>query len=186
VHIHSLLVSLALILGPAGGQAADLVVWWVKGANLQEDAALREVIAAFEQESGKQVELVLYEDGDALPQAIEAALTAGRPPDVAFGFRLPDYISTWAFDDRLVDLTDSVGHYADLFDREGLAWYTLLNQKTGQRSLYGLPIGRFTNLVHVWTSLLKKAGFTVETFRRSGRRSGFSGANRSSRRCAGP
>ena len=38
----------------------------------------------------------------------------------------------------------------------------LLNQKTRQRDLYGLPIGRVTNHVHVWKSLLEQAGFTVE------------------------
>ena len=37
----------------------------------------------------------------------------------------------------------------------------LLNQKTGQRALYALPIGRITNHVHVWKSLLEQAGFTL-------------------------
>ena len=43
---------------PLGARAADLVVWWEKGVLPQEDAAVTEIIAAFEQETGKQVELV--------------------------------------------------------------------------------------------------------------------------------
>ena len=74
----------ALVLAPLGAQAADLVVWWEKGSYAQEDEAVREIIEAFEQESGKQVELVFHEQ-DELPTKIAAALEAGRPPDFAFG-----------------------------------------------------------------------------------------------------
>jgi hypothetical protein len=34
------------------------VVWWEKGFYAQEDEAVREIVAAFEQKTGKQVELV--------------------------------------------------------------------------------------------------------------------------------
>ena len=33
-------------------------MWWEEGFNAEEDAAVKETIAAFEQGSGKQVELV--------------------------------------------------------------------------------------------------------------------------------
>ena len=38
---------------------------------------------------------------------------------------------------------------------------TLLNGTTGRRGLYVLPMGRTTNHVHVWKSLLEQAGFTL-------------------------
>jgi ABC-type glycerol-3-phosphate transport system substrate-binding protein len=64
---------------PLGAKPADLVVWWQKGAYAQEDAALREIIAAFEQGSGKKVELSLYEE-EELPDALMATLgPASRP-----------------------------------------------------------------------------------------------------------
>ena len=44
-------------MAPLGAKAADLVVWWEEGVNPEEDAAVREIIAAFEQETGKQVDL---------------------------------------------------------------------------------------------------------------------------------
>jgi multiple sugar transport system substrate-binding protein len=37
----------------------------------------------------------------------------------------------------------------------------LLNGKTGRRGLYALPMGRGSNHVHVWKSLLEQAGFTL-------------------------
>jgi len=54
---QAVLVALALILTPLGARAADLVVWWEEGFNPEEDAAVREIIAAFEQETGKRVKL---------------------------------------------------------------------------------------------------------------------------------
>ena len=41
----------------------------------------------------------------------------------------PNYIAQWAFDDRLVDLSDAVGHFADLFDPDVLDWVTLAQRK---------------------------------------------------------
>jgi hypothetical protein len=43
------LFAAALVVAPVGAEAADLVVWWEKGYYAQEDDAVREIIAAFEQ-----------------------------------------------------------------------------------------------------------------------------------------
>jgi ABC-type glycerol-3-phosphate transport system substrate-binding protein len=71
------LVLAALILAPPGAQAADLVVWWEEGQTAEEDEAVRETIAAFEQETGKQVELVLAQQ-ERLVADLVAALKSGR------------------------------------------------------------------------------------------------------------
>jgi multiple sugar transport system substrate-binding protein len=155
----TVLVALALVLAPPGAKAADLVVWWDKGFTAEEAEGAAEVVDAFEQHSGKQVELTFYEQLEFPRQAL-AALEANRPPDFAFGVDLAEYISTWAFEDRLVDLSDAIGHFSDLFDPNALKRVTLLNGTTGQRALYALPIGVSTNHIHIWKSLLEQAGFT--------------------------
>ena len=38
---------------------------------------------------------------------------------------------------------------------------TASRRRTGQKAFYGLPIGRTTNHIHVWKSLLERAGFTL-------------------------
>ncbi len=149
-----------LAMTPLGAKAVDLVVWWEQGFNPEEDAAVKEIVAAFEHASGKRVELLLPEQ-PKFPDAIETALEAGRPPDFAFGIAISGYISEWAFDDRLVDLTGTVGSFSDLFDPDAITWWVLANHTTGQKGLYALPIGRTTNHIHIWTSLLKRAGFTL-------------------------
>ena len=59
LRVRAVVLAAALILAPFGARAADLVVWWDQGAYAQEDEALREIVAAFEQKTGKQVELTL-------------------------------------------------------------------------------------------------------------------------------
>jgi multiple sugar transport system substrate-binding protein len=160
-RISPLVLAAMLITASLCAQAADLVVWWQKGVYAQEDEGLKEIIAAFEEGSGKKIELSLYEEFE-LPHKIEAAFETGQLPDFAFSFRMSDYISKWAFDDRLVDLTDTVGFFSNLFDPDALAWVTLLNEKTGHRALYALPMGRATNHLHVWKNLLNQARFTLQ------------------------
>ena len=130
------ILATLLILSPLGARGADLVVWWHEGYYAEEDQALRDVIAAFEQESGKEVELV-FRPMEELPDEITAALEAGQPPDFVFGFWLGSYAPEWALEDRLVDLSDTIGHFSDLFDPAQLDRATLLNATTGRRALYG-------------------------------------------------
>ena len=51
---------------------------------------MREIVTAFEHETGKQVELV-FQQQEELPQKIMAALETGQPPDFAFGILLYHY-----------------------------------------------------------------------------------------------
>jgi multiple sugar transport system substrate-binding protein len=152
-------LAAAIIVAPLGVRAADLVVWWEKGFYPQEDEAVADMVAVFEQGTGRKVEVSFYEERE-LPVKIVAALQAGRPPDFAYGIELPYYVAQWALDARLVDLTDTVGAFSNLFDPDALDRGTWRNAKTGQKALYGLPIGRSTDHLHVWKSLLAQAGFT--------------------------
>jgi multiple sugar transport system substrate-binding protein len=154
-------LAAALIMAPLHAQGADLVVWWEKGYYAQEDEALIEIVAAFEKKTGKQVELALYQQ-DELPDRLVAALEAGRPPDFTFGLWLNTRIPKWAFEDRLVDLTDTVGLFSNLFDPDQFDRAVMLNARTGHRALYGLPMGQITHHVHVWKSLLERAGLSFE------------------------
>ena len=81
---RAIVMALALILAPLGAQAADLVVWWEQGFYPKEDEAVREIVAAFEQETGKEVELVLLPQVEIHDKA-EAAFKAGQSPDFVWG-----------------------------------------------------------------------------------------------------
>jgi ABC-type glycerol-3-phosphate transport system substrate-binding protein len=76
------LVASALLLAPHGARAADLLVWWEKGFYPQEDAAVAEIIAAFEQKTGKQVELVQYAQDEIIKKAASIPWRGRRPISV--------------------------------------------------------------------------------------------------------
>jgi multiple sugar transport system substrate-binding protein len=159
--VQAVLLAAMLVLVPFGAPAADLVVWWEKAYYPEEDQAVRETISAFEAKTGKQVELAFY-TVDELPGRASAAVEAGHPPDFVYGQDIA-YIHypRWAHDGRLVDLAAALGSLADQFDRDAIDDATLLDGTTGRRGLYALPMGRITNHLHVWRSLLERAGFTL-------------------------
>jgi multiple sugar transport system substrate-binding protein len=161
MRVPAVVLAGALLMAPLSARGADLVVWWEEGYYAQEDEALSEVIAAFEDKTGKRVQLVLQPQAE-LPDKLEAALEADRPPDFTFGLWLDTFIPKWALEDRLVDLTDAVGSFSNLFDPSQLDRAMLLNAKTGQRAVYGVPVGQIMDHVHVWKSLLEHAGFSLE------------------------
>lgn len=154
-------VALTMGLTPLCARGADLVVWWEKGQYAQEDEAVSEIIAAFEQATGQQVEFVL-DPQEELFSDLVAVLKAGRrPPDFVFTVIDTNEYERWAHDGLLADLTDAIGHYADLFEQDALDTAMMFDSTMGRRGLYMLPMGLATHHVHAWKSLLERAGFTL-------------------------
>ena len=153
------ILAAMLAMAPLRAESADLVVWWDKAYYPQEDVALAALVHDFELKSGEKVKLVRYNDYE-MREKIEAAIEAGQPPDFAISVR-PGQLARWAAEGRLVDLRSIIGQ-ADFFDADLLELSAFTNRQTAQQGLYGLPIGRNTNHIHVWLSLLEQAGFKRE------------------------
>jgi multiple sugar transport system substrate-binding protein len=160
MQIRAILLAVMLMMVPLSAGAADLVVWWQTDFFPQEDKPVAEVIAAFEQKTGKRVELVQPTQTDIIEKA-QAALEAGRPPDFLFGATVSRLAARWAYEGRLADLEGVLSPVLDMFDTDAIDVSTLLDGTTGRRGLYALPMGRQSNHVHVWRSLLERAGFTL-------------------------
>jgi multiple sugar transport system substrate-binding protein len=161
MRVWAILLATILALVPCGARAADLVVWWEEGFYPGEDEAVRELVAAFGQKTGKKVQLAFYPLHE-LPGRTAAAVEAGHPPDLVYGINVAHiHFLRLAHERQLADLTDVLGPWVDQFDKDALADTTLLDASTGRRGLYALPMGQITNHVHVWRSLLEQAGFTL-------------------------
>ena len=162
MRLRAVLLAAALVLAPSGARAADLVVWWDKAFYPEQDQALAELTRAFEAKTGLKIEFVRHDLWD-VPKEIEVAIAAGRPPDFMFAHQQAQgQLERWAAEDRLVDLSNVVGGLLDLFDPDLIDLSMAVNSRTGSRGLYALPMGRETNHIHVWLSLLEKAGFRRE------------------------
>ncbi len=77
--LRAVVLAAVLVLAPLGARGADLVVWWEQGFYPQEDEAVAEIVAAFEQKTGKQVELIQPTQDEILDKA-QAALEAAQVP----------------------------------------------------------------------------------------------------------
>src|SRR4051794_22792308 len=101
MQVRAILLAAALVLAPLGARAADLVVWWEGGLFPEEDPAVREIVAAFERKTGKQVELA-FQPLFEMPALLAAVVEAGNPPDFVFS-EVSDF-TRWAYEGCLADL----------------------------------------------------------------------------------
>ena len=78
MQVRAVVLAAMLMLAPLAVRAADLVVWWDKAPYPEEDRAVRELVAAFEQKTGKQVELTLFPSNEVRAKA-RAVVETGQP-----------------------------------------------------------------------------------------------------------
>ena len=140
----------------------NVVVWWNKSYYPEEDAALEAVIADWEAESGSTVELSYFTTED-LPTKILSAVEAGNPPDVVFA-----HLNDWqinpllAWQGKLEDVSDVVEPMADAYTQAALDSVNLLNNETGERSYYAIPLEAQMMHIHYWKPLVEEAGLSVD------------------------
>ena len=88
----AIILATALVLTPLEARAVDLVIWWEKGFYPGEDEAIREIVAAFENKTGKHTELTFVPYTD-LTGKVLASLKAEHPPDFLYGSPISDYFN---------------------------------------------------------------------------------------------
>ena len=164
MRADSVALAALLLLTPLGARAADLVVFWEKGSYPEEEAAAREIVAAFEQETGKQVEIVFGVPSRSCRPRREAAHRAGQPrPD--FVFTVGPETQHYARVGVRGSTGRSHGRHRQLRRSCSIPMLSRASSCStagpGRRGLYGLPMGRSTVHIHVWKSLLERAGFTL-------------------------
>jgi ABC-type glycerol-3-phosphate transport system substrate-binding protein len=156
-RMRAVLLAAALMLVPLAARAADLVIWWEESFYPEEDQATRELVATFEAMTGKTVELTFLPQSETVAK-VEAALAAGRPPDLLRGDDVSLRPERWAAAGALADLSDVVLPIKDRFF-PGLLDVTFLpDVRTGHLTPFTVPLGQASTYLHVWTSLLQRAG----------------------------
>jgi multiple sugar transport system substrate-binding protein len=151
---------LATVSGPA--LSADLVIWWNKSYYPEEDEQFDKLVTQFEQETGKDIELTYYTNED-VPRKVLAALTAGQPPDLSYGFLFDlQHTSRWANDGVLEDVSDVVNEIKDHLLPTAMRAVTLQNGQTGDTSIYAIPVAQQIEHIHAWKSLVEQAGLSLD------------------------
>src|SRR5215469_5566073 len=144
----------------ANAAATTAEVWWTQGFAPEEDVAIKKIIADYQKATGNTIELSIVPFGP-LRQKIVAAVTSGIVPDL---FRnSPDEITAlFAWDDKLVDLTDVVETQKEEYTETALLNTYCYNNVEKRRSFYGAADVTAALPNHVWRPLVEKAGFKIE------------------------
>ncbi len=153
------LAATTLVFGAAATAQEKLTVWFTKGFYPAEDTALNTMIYRFEQKTGVKVDLSLFAVQDIMPKTV-AALDAGTVPDVSFGLTYDfQAAGKWAFEGKLVDLSEILTPMKDKFLANTLSTAYLYNDKTKKKAYYAFPVYQQTIHIQYWKDMLAEAGF---------------------------
>jgi multiple sugar transport system substrate-binding protein len=159
----------SLALGAAGTLARPYIanaaattaeVWWPQGFVAEEDVAIKKIIADYEKASGNTIDLSIMPFAPQR-QKIVSALTSGVVPDL-FRNNPDEIIALYAWDDKLVDVSDVVETQKEEYTETALANTYCYNSVEKRRSFYGVPDVTTVLPNHVWRPLVEKAGYKIE------------------------
>ena len=144
----------------ANAAASTAEVWWTQGFVPEEDGALKNVVADYEKASGNSIELSIVPFAP-LRQKIVSAVTSEVVPDMFFGTPA-EIIALYAWDDKLLDVTDVVETQREEYTEVALLTAYCYNSIEKKRSFYGVPFSQAVLPNHVWRPLVEKAGYKIE------------------------
>jgi multiple sugar transport system substrate-binding protein len=144
----------------AKAEAKTATVWWAQGFAQEEDIAFKKLVADYEQASGNKIDYSIIPFAPER-QKIISAVTSGEVPDV-FQNNPAEIIALFAWDDKLIDVTDVVQTQKKEYTETALLSTYCYNNVAKKRAYYGAPYNQavFTN--HIWKSLVEKAGYKIE------------------------
>jgi multiple sugar transport system substrate-binding protein len=143
----------------ANAQAKTMTMWWAQGFVQEEDISIKKIVDDYEKASGNKVELSIMPFAPQR-QKIVSAVTSGIVPDF-FPNNPAEIIALYAYEDKLVDVSDIVATQKEEYTETALANTYCYNSVTKQRSFYGVPYTTATWPNHVWKPLVEKAGFKM-------------------------
>jgi multiple sugar transport system substrate-binding protein len=143
----------------ANAQAKTAEVWWAQGFVQEEDISIKKIVADYEKASGNKIELSIMPFAPQR-QKIVSAMTSGVVPDF-FPSNPAEMIALYAWDDKLVDVSDVVATQREEFTETTVVNMNCYNNVLKERSFYGVPYTTATLPNHIWRPLVEKAGFKI-------------------------
>src|SRR5262252_6917889 len=143
----------------ANAAATTATVWWQQGFAEEEDVAFKQILADYQKASGNAIDYSLVPYAP-LRQKIVSAVTSGVVPDL-FQNSLAEIIALYAWEDKLVDVSDVVETQREEYTDTALLTVRCYNNVEKKRSFYGVPYTVDVFLNHVWRPLVEKAGYKM-------------------------
>ena len=144
----------------ANAAATTATVWWAQGFVQEEDEAFKKVVDDYQKTSGNTLDYSIIPFAPER-QKIVSAVTSGVVPDL-FQNNPAEIIALYAWDDKLLDVSDVVETQKEGFTDTALLNTYCYNNAEKKRSFYGVPYQTAVLPNHVWKSLVEKAGYKIE------------------------
>ena len=144
----------------AKAEATTATVWWIQGFAQEEDISFKKIVAEYEKASGNKLDYSIIPYAP-MRQKIVSAVTSGAVPDL-FQSSPTEAIALYAWDDKLLDVTDVIDTQRELYTETALLSAYCYNSAAKKRSFYGVPYSQAVLPNHVWRSLVEKAGYKIE------------------------
>src|SRR5438552_10767195 len=144
----------------ANAAATTATVWWVQGFAEEEDISFKKIVADYQKVSGNTIECTITPYAP-LRQKVVAAIQTGVVPDM-FVNNPGEIIALYAWDDKLVDVSDVVETQKSQYSETALHTAYCYNRVEKRRSYYGAPYTLAARPNHIWRPLVEKAGYNME------------------------
>src|SRR5215813_8417273 len=144
----------------ANAAATTATVWWTQGFAEEEDISIKKIVADYQKASGNTIDMTITPFAP-LRQKIVAAMQSGVVPDMFTNNPL-EIIALYAWDNKLIDLTDVVETQKAQYGDTALATAYCYNSIDKRRSFYGVPYTIAVRPNHIWRPLVEKAGYSLE------------------------
>src|SRR4051812_25076457 len=144
----------------ANAQAKTAVAWWIQGFAQEEDIAFKKLVEDYQKTSGNKIDYSIIPYAP-MRQKIVSAITSGAVPDL-FQNSPTEVNALYAWDDKLVDVTDVVETQKKEYTETALLSALSYNSVTKKRSYYLVPYTQAALPNHVWKPLVEKAGYKME------------------------
>jgi len=144
----------------ANAAATTATVWWVQGFAPEEDVAIKKIFADYEKASGNTIDYSIIPYAPER-QKIVSAMTSGVVPDL-FTNNPGEILALYAWNDKLVDLTDVVETQKSRYNETALLTAYCYNRVEKKRGYYGVPYTSAVRPNHIWKPLVEKAGYKME------------------------
>jgi multiple sugar transport system substrate-binding protein len=144
----------------ANAVATTATVWWVQGFAPEEDVAIKKIFADYEKTSGNTIDYSIIPYAPER-QKIVSAMTSGVVPDL-FTNNPGEILALYAWNDKLVDLTDVVETQKSRYNETALLTAYCYNRVEKKRGYYGVPYTSAVRPNHIWKPLVAKAGYKME------------------------
>src|ERR1700688_4779459 len=116
----------------ANAAAKTATVWWIQGFAQEEDIAFKKLVEDYQKASGNEIDYTISPYAPMREKTV-SAITSGLVPDLIQNSPV-EMSAIWAWDDKLVDLTDVVETQKANYTETALLSANAYNSITKKRS----------------------------------------------------